>query len=74
MSNKHRKRSKKRKERMCLSKVRYSTPMKALQVATKTGETWYKCPYCHGYHLTSKYNDLSPGNKFLEQKSAHHVH
>lgn len=72
MNSKKRRRKRQRKEKMCSIKIRYSNPMQALKAALKTGETWYKCPYCHGYHLTSKYNDLDPGNKFLENKSSHH--
>lgn len=38
---------------MCSEKVRYPDEMEAMRAAVRTGNTWYRCPYCHGYHLTS---------------------
>lgn len=64
-----RKNKRARKARMCENKRTFYTQMKALEVAVKTGDTWYWCPYCHHFHLTSKKSDLHPGNKFFENKN-----
>ena len=49
----HNRRRTKRRNRMCSEKVRYPDEMEAMRAAVRTGNTWYRCPYCHGYHLTS---------------------
>ena len=41
---------------MCAEKVRYGSEISAMRAAVRTGNTWYRCPYCHGYHLTSRYH------------------
>lgn len=40
---------------MCGRKVRYASEYAAMRAGAKTGMTWYHCPYCHGWHLTSMY-------------------
>lgn len=50
----HKRRRTERKRRMCASKVRYSTRMQALNAGVRTGMDWYRCPYCKGFHLTSR--------------------
>lgn len=40
--------------RGCTSKARYGTLMAALDAASRHGLTWYRCPYCKGWHLTSR--------------------
>lgn len=68
MKKSKKKRRKARKLKMCENKRTFFTQMDALSVAVKTGDTWYYCPYCHHFHLTSKKSDLHPGNKFFENK------
>lgn len=68
MKKSKKKRRKARKLKMCENKRTFFTQMDALAVAVKTGDTWYYCPYCHHFHLTSKKSDLHPGNKFFENK------
>ena len=46
---------------MCVEKVRYGSEMSAMRAAVRTGNTWYRCPYCRGYHLTSRYHQ--PGQE-----------
>lgn len=41
---------------MCREKVTYWSEVAAMDAATHTGNTWYRCPYCHGFHLTSRYH------------------
>lgn len=40
------------KTRGCTSKVRYTSLMAAMNAAARTGLNWYRCRYCHGWHLT----------------------
>lgn len=47
-------RHRERVRRMCTSKVRYPSLMAALDAAVRTGLTWYRCPRCRGWHLTSR--------------------
>lgn len=47
-------RRRERARRMCTSKVRYGSLMAAVDAATRTGLTWYRCPRCRGWHLTSR--------------------
>jgi hypothetical protein len=51
-----------REWKMCANKKRYPTEKCAIGVALKRSKDagallWYKCPYCHGYHLTSHLRD-----------------
>lgn len=45
-------RRRRREERACLSKVPYPSEMAAMDAAVRTGLVWYRCPYCHRWHLT----------------------
>lgn len=39
---------------MCDGKATYYSVMDALKASVKYGLTWYRCDYCHKWHLTSK--------------------
>lgn len=54
MGKNRRRRRTKRKRRMCDSKATYYSVMDALKASVKYGLTWYRCDYCHKWHLTSK--------------------
>lgn len=43
-----------RKHRMCSDKTRFASEIAAMRSGAKFGMDWYRCPYCGGYHLTSK--------------------
>lgn len=49
-----RRRRTQRKRRACDTKATYYTEMAAMHVAVRFGQDWYRCPYCHRFHLTSK--------------------
>lgn len=38
----------------CEPKVAYPTQMKAMRAGAMRGLNWYRCPYCHKWHLTSR--------------------
>lgn len=46
------------KARGCTSKVRYASLMAAMNAAARTGLNWYRCRYCHGWHLTKRNTPL----------------
>lgn len=51
----HRKaRRTKRMKRMCRDKHAYRTELQAMRVGARWHQDWYRCPYCHMWHLTSK--------------------
>ncbi len=54
-SSEKRKRRRRREQRACRDKVAYDTELSAARAAARTDNTWYRCPYCHKWHLTSKY-------------------
>lgn len=39
---------------MCSQKTRFESEMSAMKAGAKLVMDWYRCPYCRGYHLTSK--------------------
>lgn len=43
-----------RKHRMCSDKTRFASEIAAMRSGAKFDMDWYRCPYCGGYHLTSK--------------------
>lgn len=47
-------RRRERKRRACTSKRRYNSEIDAMRAAVRCGLTWYRCPYCHRWHLTSR--------------------
>lgn len=53
MGSRQKRKRKKREKRMCRDKVAYPSMMAALDAAVRTGLTWYHCPYCNKWHLTS---------------------
>lgn len=61
----------KRKSRMCSEKIRFPDEMAVMRAAVRTGNTWYRCPYCHGYHLTSRYHQPGGGPDVLRRDSGH---
>ncbi len=55
MAARHRKRRRAaRVMRGCTSKVRYRSLASAIDAAVRHALTWYRCPYCGGWHLTSR--------------------
>lgn len=40
--------------RMCSDKTRFASEIAAMRSGAKFDMDWYRCPYCGGYHLTSK--------------------
>lgn len=60
-----------RRNRMCREKVTYWSEVAAMDAATRTGNTWYRCPYCHGFHLTSRYHQPGGGPDVLRRDSGH---
>lgn len=38
----------------CEPKTAFATQMHAMRAGAKAGLNWYRCPYCHKWHLTSK--------------------
>lgn len=50
----HKRRRTEMKRRACTSKVRYSSLMQVMNAGARTGMDWYRCPYCKGFHLTSR--------------------
>ena len=59
----YRRRRTKRRMRGCKTKKRYGSEIAAMRVAVRFGQTWYRCPYCHGFHLTSKKADVTAGRQ-----------
>ena len=43
-----------RKRRACTSKRRYNSEIGAMRASARYGLTWYRCPYCYRWHLTSR--------------------
>lgn len=39
---------------MCSDKTRFAGEIAAMRSGAKFDMDWYRCPYCGGYHLTSK--------------------
>lgn len=60
-SRNHRRRSTKRKRRMCTQKAAFYSELAAMRVGARYGQDWYRCPYCHAWHLTSK--NSQPGER-----------
>lgn len=50
----HHRRRTARKRRMCSEKTRFASEIAAMRSGAKFDMDWYQCPYCGGYHLTSK--------------------
>lgn len=59
-SRHHRRRQTKRKRRMCTDKKKFGSEYAAMRVGARYGQNWYRCPYCHRWHLTSK--NSQPGD------------
>lgn len=53
-SRHHKRRRTKRKRRTCTQKVAFRSELAAMRVGARYGKDWYRCPYCHAWHLTSK--------------------
>lgn len=51
----------KRKRRTCTQKVAFRSELAAMRVGARYGQDWYRCPYCHAWHLTSK--NSQPGER-----------
>lgn len=60
-SRHHRRRQTKRKRRMCTQKVAFHSELAAMKVGARYGQDWYRCPYCHAWHPTSK--NSQPGER-----------
>lgn len=55
MRHRHRRlRKYERKRRTCTGKRRYGSELVAMREGARFGMDWYRCPYCGGWHLTSK--------------------
>lgn len=39
---------------MCSGKTRFAREITAMRAGAGLGMDWYRCPYCGGYHLTSR--------------------
>lgn len=50
-------------QRMCLGKKRYHTFDFAQGVADKFGQSVYFCPFCSGFHCTSRKTENDKGSK-----------
>ena len=50
----YRRRRRERERRACTDKVAYPSELAALRVAARIGLNWYRCPYCHKWHLTHR--------------------
>ncbi len=60
-SRHHKRRRTKRKRRTCTQKVTFYSELAAMRVGARYGQDWYRCPYCHAWHLTSK--NTQPGER-----------
>lgn len=60
-SRHHKRRRTKRKLRTCTQKVAFYSELAAMRVGARYGQDWYRCPYCHAWHLTSK--NTQPGER-----------
>lgn len=52
MGSKQKRKRKKRMERACTSKIAYPSLKSAINAAMRLNLNWYRCPYCHKWHLT----------------------
>lgn len=58
----HHRRHTARKRRMCSEKTRFASELSAMRAGSRLGMDWYRCPYCGGFHLTSK-NRMKGGER-----------
>lgn len=47
---------------MCPEKTRFASELSAMRAGSRLGMDWYRCPYCGGFHLTSK-NRMKGGER-----------
>lgn len=43
-----------RRARICDCKVRFASQLAAIDAAVQMGLTYYRCPFCGGWHLTQQ--------------------
>lgn len=56
MGNRRHRRSRRteRRNRMCIRKKAFRSEIAAMRAGARFGQDWYRCPYCHAWHLTSR--------------------